>query len=359
MDRLSPSPSPSFHLLRSPSGGFPGIRVDDDPDPDGSGGGSHAATTAHTGGQTSPAVDDPSVELDAFLQANESGGSEGSPYCEVDGKQVPKQRVLTEFMGSHYGSASRDRVKRVQGPTATPSGVAALPEVGSGDTEGAGIANTDARGLCVGDPFAMMVAMGRGQYTLGLFCCTVAPSEGTRVGSGAVVKGKLMKLKQTTRALEAVEGASTSGAVSAAHSAPVGDSWDHWGDLGMHKGELSCKVRLVLPLDPDIVVEPAVVEETVTRTAPGEGPATEGSVHVVERTLFHFTRADLVAVKATLVEELGALKAWNHVPLQRIAGADANPLPIHEDLVHVEADRVGVAPAGGGGYGEDLVQAVR
>lgn len=110
-----------------------------------------------------------------------------------------------------------------------------------------------------------------------------------------------MKLKQTTRALEAGEGVSTSGAVSAAHSAPVGDSWDTGETWECTKGNLlSSKVRLVLPLDPDIVVEPAVVEETVIRTVPGEGPTTEGSVHFVERTLFRFSRAGIVAVNATL-----------------------------------------------------------
>lgn len=317
---------------------------------------SEAEDTACEAGQSSlsaadDSVDDPSVELDAFLQENEMEGNQRSPYCDVDGKQVHKQRVLTELMGSQFGTASRDRLKRVRGPSVGSSGVTGLHGAGR-DTEGAGIGNTDAQGLGVGDPFAMMVGMRPGQYTLGLFSCTLAPREETRAGGGEVVKGRLMKLRQTRCAVEAGEGASTSGVIPTTNSAPAADSWDHWGELGLHKGELSCKCRLVLPLNPDVVEEPVVVKETVTRTVVGMGPATQESVeteNVVGRTSFRFSQSDLIAVKDLLVEEIGVLKAWRHLPVQNIAGADVNPLPIHEDLFHVEASTVGAAPVGGTG----------
>ncbi|CAM9565389.1 unnamed protein product [Sphacelaria rigidula] len=119
------------------------------------------------GGQSYPsgtddAVDDPSVELDTFLQKNESGGSECSPHCGVDGKPLHKQRVLAELIGSQFGNASRDRLKCVRGLAVGPSVVPGLPGVGGDDIQRAGIGNTDARGLGVGDPLVMMVAMPPG-----------------------------------------------------------------------------------------------------------------------------------------------------------------------------------------------------
>lgn len=350
-------PFADIFLLFSPDGGFPGLRVEDLADAEGSGGSSEEQDHAREGVQRAPsatdgAVDNPSVELDAFLQENESGGNEGSPYCDVDGKQVHKQRVLTELMGSQFGSASRDRLKRVRGPPSGRSSVSDLPGVGAGDAQCSGIGNTNARSLGVGDPFAMMVATRPGQYTLGLFSCTSAPREESREGTGEVIKGRLMKLRRTRSTLEVGEEASTPGAVAATSNAPVEDMWSHWGELGMHKGELSCKCRLVLPLNPDVVHEPVVVKETVTRTVLGTGPMTQETVEVEKvsaRTAFQFSRSDLVAVKALLVEEVGTLKAWRHLPLQKIARADVNPLPIHEDLFHFEADAVGATPAAGSG----------
>ena len=188
----------------------------------------------------------------------------------------------------------------------------------------------------------MLVAQGGGKYTLGLFSCTAAPSEETGGGNGEVVRGKLLRLKKTPQVLDASEGAPSSGAPA--------DSWDHCGELGMHKWELSCKHRLVYPLNPDVVVEPQVVQESTTRIVLGAGPAAQETVQtekVVHRTLFRFARDDLVAVHATLVEEVGALKAWGLLPTQKIAAADSNPLPIHEDMLHVEADMVGAGPARG------------
>lgn len=343
-----------MHLLHSPSGGFPGLRPEDAVDAEESGA-SADKDNAHAGGQssqsaTSGPADNPGVELDALLQENVSGGNEGSPFCDVDGKQVHKQRVLTEFMGSQFGSASRDRLKRVRGPTVRPSGDPGWPGVGGGVDQGAGIGNTDARGLCVGDPFAIMVMTRPGHYALGLFSCTAAPSEETRAGDEEVVKGRLMRLKRTGSALEAGERDGTSGVSPATSSAPLAHSWDHWGGLGMHKGELSCKSRIVLPLNPDVVQDPVVVKETVTSTVLSTEPTLQESAEVeivVHRTSFRFSLDDLVAVHKLLVEEVGALKAWRHVPVQKIARADANPLPIHEDLFHVEADTMGATPVGG------------
>ncbi|CAN0563114.1 unnamed protein product, partial [Ectocarpus sp. 12 AP-2014] len=42
-----------------------------------------------------------------------------------------------------------------------------------------------------------------------------------------------------------------------------------------------------------------------------------------------------------------ALSAWRHLPAQKTSGVDANPLPLHEDLFHVQAGALGVAPSGG------------
>ena len=114
------------------------------------------------------------------------------------------------------------------------------------------------------------------------------------------------------------------------------------------KGELSCKCRLVLPLDPDVVVTPVVVKETVTRTVLREGPMVQEQVEIeksVDRTSFRFELADLTAVKGILVDEVDALSAWRHLPAQKTSGVDANPLPLHEDLV--QAGALGVAPSAG------------
>lgn len=135
----------------------------------GDGGGADEESTAPADGQSSPVANDPSIELDVFLQDHESGGNHGSSFCDVDSKQISKQRVPTEFLGPHFGSASRDRLKRARGPTAGTPRAAGVPGVGGGDTESTGIGNTDARELDVGDPFAMMVSVGPGRFTLSLF----------------------------------------------------------------------------------------------------------------------------------------------------------------------------------------------
>ena len=67
----------------------------------------------------------------------------------------------------------------------------------------------------------------------------------------------------------------------------------------------------------------------------------------VDRTSFRFELADLTAVKDILVDEVDALSAWRHLPAQKTSGVDANPLPLHEDLFHVQAGALGVAPSGG------------
>ena len=132
---------------------------------------------------------------------------------------------------------------------------------------------------------------------------------------------------------------------------PATGSWQHYGELGLHKGELSCKCRLVLPLDPDVAVTPVVVKETVTRTVLREGPMVQEQVEIekksVDRTSFRFELADLTAVKDILVDEVDALSAWRHLPAQKTSGVDVNPLPLHEDLFHVQAGALGVAPSGG------------
>ena len=68
----------------------------------------------------------------------------------------------------------------------------------------------------------------------------------------------------------------------------------------------------------------------------------------VDRTSFRFELADLTAVKDILVDEVDALSAWRHLPAQKTSGGvDANPLPLHEDLFHVQAGALGVAPSAG------------
>ena len=224
--------------------------------------------------------------------------------------------------------------------------MAGLPGAAREKMEAAGIGSTDARGLDVGDPFVMMVSTGPGWYTLGLFSCTVGPTEDTRTGSGPVINGRLMKLTRSRCVLSAGEGVSSAGVTPATNSSPVGDWWDHHGELGMHKGELSCKSRLIMPLDPDVVVEPVATKEVGARQVVGAGVTAEEMVEeqtIVERTCFRFRLDDLVALKSTLVEQLGAMKAWDQLPRHKVASADINPLPLHEDLLHVEASTVGVA----------------
>ncbi|CAM9556283.1 unnamed protein product [Ectocarpus fasciculatus] len=67
----------------------------------------------------------------------------------------------------------------------------------------------------------------------------------------------------------------------------------------------------------------------------------------VDRTSFRFELADLTAVKGILVDEVDALSAWRHLPAQKTSGVDANPLPLHEDLFHVQTGALGVAPSAG------------
>ena len=68
----------------------------------------------------------------------------------------------------------------------------------------------------------------------------------------------------------------------------------------------------------------------------------------VDRTSFRFELADLTAVKGILVDEVDALSAWRHLPAQKTSGGvDANPLPLHEDLFHVQAGALGVASSAG------------
>ncbi|CAB1119905.1 unnamed protein product [Ectocarpus sp. CCAP 1310/34] len=199
-------------------------------------------------------------ELDAFLHATESGPGEITSSCEVDGKQIHKQRALTEFMGPAFQNASRDRLKRLRGYTAGQSGSATGSRgVGGRGEEAAGIGNTDSRGIVVGDPFAMLVAtpgMRPAQYALGLFSCTKAPMDEQAQDGSPVFKGRLMKLQRSkvapaVGAVRLGEGDGTSSSDFGEDGAPAKDSWQHWGDLGLHKGELSCKCRLVLALDPD------------------------------------------------------------------------------------------------------------
>ena len=161
-----------------------------------------------------------------------------------------------------------------------------------------------------------------------------------------------MKLRWSTPAPEAGDLGSTSGVAAATTSAPIEDSWDHWGKLGLHKGKLSCKGRLVLPLDPDVVHKTVMVKEVVTRPVLETGPTVVESVEVEkeeERISYRFRFSDLIAIKDLIVEEVGTLQAWQHLPLRKNAGAEINPLPIHEDLLHVEGNTVGAAPVGGTG----------
>lgn len=358
-------------LCGRPGGGFPGIRAQGTTDAraqgttdaPGSEEGSEDGDDVDEGEQRAPvATEEPGllagVELDSFLHATENGPGKISSFCEVDGKQIHKQRALTEFMGTEFRNASRDRLKRVRAYTAGPSGSSTGSRgVGKRGGEAAGIDNTDSRGIVVGDPFAMLVATpGRSptQYALGLFSCTKAPSE-EQAQDGAVVKGRLMKLQWSSVApaiaadrLE--EGDGTPSSDIGEDGTPATGSWQYWGELGLHKGELSCKCRLVLPLDPDVVVTPVVVKETVTRTVLREGPMVQEQVEIeksVDRTSFRFELADLTAVKDILVDEVDALSAWRHLPAQKTSGVDANPLPLHEDLFHVQAGALGVAPSGG------------
>ncbi|CAN0384937.1 unnamed protein product, partial [Ectocarpus sp. 13 AM-2016] len=229
-----------------PGGGFPGIRAQGTTDAPGSEEGSEDGDDVDEREQRAPvATEEPGllagVELDSFLHATENGPGKISSFCEVDGKQIHKQRALTEFMGTEFRNASRDRLKRVRAYTAGPSGSSTGSRgVGKRGGEAAGIDNTDSRGIVVGDPFAMLVATpGRSptQYALGLFSCTKAPSE-EQAQDGAVVKGRLMKLQWSSVApaiaadrLE--EGDGTPSSDIGEDGTPATGSWQYWGELGL------------------------------------------------------------------------------------------------------------------------------
>ncbi|CAN0557408.1 unnamed protein product, partial [Ectocarpus sp. 12 AP-2014] len=51
--------------------------------------------------------------------------------------------------------------------------------------------------------------------------------------------------------------------------------------------------------------------------------------------------------------------AWRHLPAQKTSGVDANFLPLHEDLFHIQAGALGHGPVRGIGFREDLMQTLR
>ncbi|CAN0057228.1 unnamed protein product [Ectocarpus sp. 6 AP-2014] len=291
------------------------------------------------------------VDSEAGITAPAANPGSAEPHCSafdwVIGSSTEPEDQVSHWI-DQVSQCCRSRLVPVDHSGVTSSGM-----------HGRAIAKKNGKGQWIcscGKPNPVGGDPGRSpaQYALGLFSCTKAPSE-EQAQDGAVVKGRLMKLQWSSVApaiaadrLE--EGDGTPSSDIGEDGTPATGSWQHWGELGLHKGELSCKCRLVLPLDPDVVVTPVVVKETVTRTVLREGPMVQEQVEIeksVDRTSFRFELADLTAVKDILVDEVDALSAWRHLPAQKTSGVDANPLPLHEDLFHVQAGALGVTPSGG------------
>lgn len=196
---------------------------------------------------------------------------------------------MKEFIGSHAGRASRDRLARVRTRT-TPTG--------GHSASGSLSVDESSKTIQVGSPFATLFLLCRGRhqppkYGIGVLVVTEPPAAGSDNGNGEVVKGRLMQL------------------VSGGDGSVL-----EWEMRKLHMAHTySCSLPLVIELDPNLEVE---------------------------KKTYVFSMSELATTLAVLQETVESFQGWDAVPVMRKPPCGkVAPLPLHDDLTCMSGEVVG------------------